>query len=126
GGVVGGGWRGPARAVRPPFLSPLPTISAGSTPLPRPGGVGRGLFTPMAMTVCFALLGSLLLSLPLVPAVATLLFRGRRPAPRHRVLEWLTERYARLVARAVGHARITVALAVASVAASFWLAARLG
>src|SRR5258705_3895206 len=80
----------------------------------------------MAMTVCFALLGSLLLSLTLVPAVATYLFRGTRPMPRHRGLEWLTERYARLVGRAVRHARITVAVAVVIVAGAVWLGAGLG
>src|SRR5262249_32144963 len=84
------------------------------------------LFTPMAMTVCFALLGSLLLSLTLVPAVATLVFRGRRPAARHRALEWLTERYIRLVSRAVAHARLTVAAGLAGGAGAVWLGAGLG
>ena len=59
----------------------------------------------------------------LVPAVATYLFRGTRPMPRHRGLEWLTERYARLVGRAVRHARITVAGAVVIVAGAVWLGA---
>jgi cobalt-zinc-cadmium resistance protein CzcA len=46
--------------------------------------------------------------------------------PRHRGLEWLTERYARLVGRAVRHARITVAVAVVIVAGAVWLGAGLG
>src|SRR5262249_38573882 len=52
-------------------------------------------------------------------------FRGRGPAPRHRVLEWLSERYGRLVARAVAHARNTVAAALAVVAGAVWLGAGL-
>ena len=112
--------------VQRPILFSLLIIIAAYIPLLTLERVERRLFTPMAMTVCFALLGSLLLSLTLVPAVATFLFRGRRPAPRHRALEWLTDRYARLVARAVRHARVTVAAAVVVVAGAVWLGAGLG
>jgi len=125
-GDLVGAVRGAARAVQRPILFSLLIIIAAYIPLLTLERVERRLFTPMAMTVCFALLGSLLLSLTLVPAAATLLFRGRRPAPRHRVLEWLTERYAGLVGRAVEHARLTVSAAVAGVAGAVWLAGGLG
>src|SRR5439155_22140542 len=87
-----------ALAVQRPILFSLLIIIAAYIPLLTLERVERRLFTPMAMTVCFALLGSLVLSLTLVPAVATYLMRGKRPAPRHRLLEWLTARYAELVA----------------------------
>ena len=126
----GGGLVGPIRTaaldVQRPILVSLLIIIAAYIPLLTLERVERRLFTPMAMTVCFALLGSLLLSLTLVPAVATLIFRGKRPAPRHRSLEWLTERYTRLVGGAIVHARITVAAAVAIVAGAVWLGAGLG
>jgi len=125
-GDLVGAVRGAARAVQRPILFSLLIIIAAYIPLLTLERVERRLFTPMAMTVCFALLGSLLLSLTLVPAAATLLFRGRRPAPRHRVLEWLTARYAGLVGRAVEHARLTVSAAVAGVAGAVWLAGGLG
>ena len=125
-GDLVGAVRGATRAVQRPILFSLLIIIAAYIPLLTLERVERRLFTPMAMTVCFALLGSLLLSLTLVPAAATLLFRGRRPAPRHRVLEWLTERYAGLVGRAVEHARLTVSAAVAVVAGAVWLAGGLG
>jgi heavy metal efflux system protein len=118
--------RAAALDVQRPILFSLLIIIAAYIPLLTLERVERRLFTPMAMTVCFALLGSLLLSLTLVPAVATYLFRGKRPAPRHRGLEWLTERYARLVGRAVRHARLTVAVAAVVVVAAVWLGARLG
>ena len=118
--------RAAALDVQRPILFSLLIIIAAYIPLLTLERVERRLFTPMAMTVCFALLGSLLLSLTLVPAVATYLFRGTRPMPRHRGLEWLTERYARLVGGAVRHARITVAVAVVVVAGAVWLGAGLG
>src|SRR5262249_57847534 len=72
--------RAAARDVQRPILFSLLIIIAAYIPLLTLERVERRLFTPMAMTVCFALLGSLLLSLTLVPTVATLIFRGRRPA----------------------------------------------
>src|SRR5262249_2106708 len=118
--------RAAARDVQRPILFSLLIIIAAYIPLLTLERVERRLFTPMAMTVCFALLGSLLLSLTLLPAVATVLFRGRRPAPRHRPLEWLTERYTSLVGRVVAHARLTVAAALTVVAGAVWLGAGLG
>ena len=38
--------------------------------------VERRLFTPMAFTVCYALVGSLLIALTLIPVLATYLFRN--------------------------------------------------
>ena len=118
--------RAAALDVQRPILFSLLIIIAAYIPLLTLERVERRLFTPMAMTVCFALLGSLLLSLTLVPAVATYLFRGKRPAPRHHGLEWLTERYAHLVGHAMRHARLTVAVAAVVVVAAVGLGARLG
>ena len=62
---------------RPIFFSLLIIISA-YIPLFTLERVERRLFTPMAFTVCYALLGSMLLALTLIPVLATYLFRGRR------------------------------------------------
>ena len=59
---------------RPVFFS-LVIIIAAYLPLFALERVERRLFTPMAYTVCFALLGALILSLTLVPVLATRVFR---------------------------------------------------
>ena len=118
--------RSAARVVQRPILFSLLIIITAYIPLLTLERVERRLFTPMAMTVCFALVGSLVLSLTLVPAIATFLLRGTRAAPRHRVLEWLTKGYAVLVARTVRYARVTVAAALVIVVGSVWLGTRLG
>ena len=118
--------RGAALHVQRPIVFSLLIIIAAYIPLLTLERVERRLFTPMAMTVCFALVGSLVLSLTLVPAVATVVFRGARPARRHRALEWLTARYARLADIGVRHAAVTVSVAVVLVGAALWLGARLG
>ena len=60
---------------RPIFFSLLIIISA-YIPLFTLERVERRLFTPMAFTVCYALLGSMLLALTLIPVLATYLFRN--------------------------------------------------
>ena len=51
------------------------------------------LFKPMALTVMCALVGSLLLSLTLIPALCAFFLKGGKQ-PKNKPLEWLTERYA--------------------------------
>ena len=53
----------------------------------------RRLFTPMAFTVCYALLGSMLLALTLIPVLATYLFRNGAKTGRTRCLRWLQNGY---------------------------------
>ena len=56
-------------------------IIAAYIPLLTLERVERRLFTPMALTVCYALLGSLLFTLTLIPALATYLFAPAREGP---------------------------------------------
>src|SRR6202022_18823 len=100
--------RGAALAVQRPILFSLLIIIAAYIPLLTLERVERRLFTPMAMTVCFALLGSLLLSLTLVPAVATYFFRKGMKHRRHRLLDWVTDRYEGLVDPTLRRAGVTV------------------
>src|SRR5262249_6064236 len=82
---------GAARDAQRPILFSLLIIIAAYIPLLTLERVERRLFTPMALTVVYALLGSLLMSLTLIPVLATYLFRGRMRILRHRPLEWLND-----------------------------------
>jgi Cu(I)/Ag(I) efflux system membrane protein CusA/SilA len=85
------------------------------------------LFKPLAWTKSLAMAASALLSITLVPALMMLFVRGRilpeRRNPVNRVLMWLYRPAIRLVLRA---RLLTVALAVAVLAATAWPALRLG
>ncbi len=124
-GVVGR-IRRAALDVQRPILFSLVIIIAAYLPLLTLERVERRLFTPMAMTVCFALLGSLLLSLTLVPALATYLYGDRARARRHPGLEWINARYEGIVRVLVRHAVATLALAAMVVGGSLYLGAQLG
>ncbi len=83
------------------------------------------LFKPMALTVMFALTGSLLLSLTLVPALCAFFLKGGKQ-PKNKPLEWLTDRYSNGLDRAIKFRWVTVGLAVLFVAFSFYSATKLG
>src|SRR5215510_1367169 len=112
--------------VQRPILFSLMIIIAAYIPLLTLERVERRLFTPMALTVCYALLGSLVLSLTLIPALATYLFRGRVRVRRHRVLEAINRGYGRAIGFAVDHAAWTAAAAALVVAGAVYLGSGLG
>jgi cobalt-zinc-cadmium resistance protein CzcA len=118
--------RAAALAVQRPILFSLSIIIAAYIPLLTLERVERRLFTPMALTVCYALLGSLVLCLTLVPVLATFMFRGGRQGRRHRVLDEISGLYERIIRVTVHHARLTMAVAFAVVVGSVYLGTHLG
>ena len=112
--------------VHRPILFSLLIIVAAYIPLLTLERVERRLFTPMALTVCYALLGSLVLSLTLIPALATYLFGGGVRIRRHRMLEAVTAWYGRAIGVAVDHAGWTVTAAGLAVGCAVYLGTGLG
>lgn len=110
---------------RPIFFSLLIIISA-YIPLFTLQRVERKLFTPMAFTVCYALLGSMLLALTLIPVLATYMFRKGARTWENPLMPWLERIYSRLLQFAARRARLVVAGAAAIVVGAFALSAALG
>ncbi|MBS1828656.1 MAG: efflux RND transporter permease subunit [Acidobacteria bacterium] len=110
---------------RPIFFSLLIIISA-YIPLFTLERVERKLFTPMAFTVCYALLGSMLLALTLIPVLATYLFRNGARSWENPILPWLSRRYAGVLDRALHRPLLVVAISGAVVVAAFALSGALG
>jgi heavy metal efflux system protein len=113
-------------AVQRPILFSLAIIIAAYIPLLTLERVERRLFTPMALTVCYALLGSLLLCLTLVPALATFVFRGSTQGRHNRILDRVTATYERIVRVTVRHAALTMIIAFGVVLGSPYLGTHLG
>jgi heavy metal efflux system protein len=113
-------------AVQRPILFSLLIIIAAYIPLLTLERVERRLFTPMALTVCYALLGSLIFCLTLVPVLATFVFRGQTHGRRHRLLDAVTALYERVVRLTVHHAALTLIIASAVVIGSVYLGSYLG
>jgi cobalt-zinc-cadmium resistance protein CzcA len=109
-----------------PILFSLLIIIAAYIPLLTLERVERRLFTPMALTVCYALLGSLVFSLTLIPALATYLFRGGVWIRRHRMLEAITAWYGRAIGIVLDHAMLTVAGSALFVGSAVYVGTFLG
>ncbi len=110
---------------RPIFFSLMIIISA-YIPLFTLERVERKLFTPMAFTVCYALLGSMLLALTLIPVLATYLFRNGARAWENPILPWLGRRYEAVLNGALRRPLAVFLTSAAIVVAAFALGGALG
>jgi len=110
---------------RPIFFSLIIIISA-YLPLFTLERVERRLFTPMAFTVCYALLGSMLLALTIIPVLATYLFRGRAKAWENPVLAWLYRWYGGVLSITMRRVALVVLIAAAVVGGTLLIAGFLG
>ncbi len=112
--------------IERPILFSLAILVSAYIPLFTLERVERRLFTPMAFTVCAALIGSLLFTVTVVPVLATYLFKNGARIWHNPVLGWLIDRYGRDIRRMLDHPWRTTAVAAAIVAGSLAIATRLG
>ncbi|MEP7352052.1 MAG: efflux RND transporter permease subunit, partial [Acidobacteriota bacterium] len=110
---------------RPIFFSLMIIISA-YIPLFTLERVERKLFTPMAFTVSYALLGSMLLALTLIPVLATYLFRNGAKSWENPILPWLAKRYESVLGIALRRPIAVCLLSGVIVVAAFALGGQLG
>jgi cobalt-zinc-cadmium resistance protein CzcA len=88
--------------------------------------VEKRIFSPMAYTLSFALLGSLVLSLTLVPVLASLWLHGRRGEQRTPAARWLERVYRPCLEWVLDRPRLTLGVAAASLVLALAAGARLG
>ena len=85
------------------------------------------IFSPMAFTLSFALLGAILLTLTLVPTLLSYAMRNHDLAEKHSAwMERLQQRYRRLLKWAEQHRKAVVAVSIAVLGLALALAPRLG
>jgi cobalt-zinc-cadmium resistance protein CzcA len=125
GGVIAAVRDAALEVERPIFFSLMIIISA-YIPLFTLERVERKLFTPMAFTVCYALLGSMLLALTLIPVLATYLFRNGARHWENPLLVWLNRRYEGVLTVALRRPLVVFGASAAVVAGAFALAGALG
>ncbi len=124
-GVIGAVREAALEVERPIFFSLMIIISA-YIPLFTLERVERRLFTPMAFTVCFALFGSMLLALTLIPVLATYLFRNGIKSWENPVVAYLSRRYETVLHASVRRPLMVLSIALSVVVAAFALATTIG
>jgi heavy metal efflux system protein len=97
-----------AHEVQRPVFYAIAIIITAYLPIFTLQRVEGKLFKPMAWTVAFALLGALLFSMLIAPALASLLFRGDAKQWQNPVMHWLTTRYRKDVRWAIRNRWITI------------------
>lgn len=108
------------KEVALPVSSGMVIIMIVFVPLLTLQGLEGKLFSPVAVTVMFALAASLLLSLTVIPVMASIFLRGGHHASP-RVVLWLEHVYARLLNWALNHARLVVGTSAAALVAAIGL-----
>ncbi|WP_066705388.1 efflux RND transporter permease subunit [Curvibacter delicatus] len=95
-----------------PVTSGMFIIMMVFVPLLTLQGLEGKMFAPVAITIVFALLTSLLLSLTVIPVLASFFLKGGDHATPRLVL-WLERNYSRMLDWALGHSRPVVGASVA-------------
>ncbi len=121
--------RDAAVEVRKPTLFGELIIMIVYLPILALEGVEGKMFRPMALTVIFALVGSMLVSMTVMPVLASLALRrgvGRGVHREPRLLGWLKARYRPVLQWALGHVKLVLGGAALVVLLGAALATRLG
>jgi cobalt-zinc-cadmium resistance protein CzcA len=105
-----------AHEVQRPVFYSIAIIITAYLPIFTLQSVEGRLFKPMAWTVAFALLGSLIFSMLLAPVIASFLFPKGTTEWENPLMVWLTHQYRVLVGKAITHRLLTLCLAGAMLA----------
>ena len=104
--------RDAAQEVARPVVFGVGIIMIVYLPILTLEGVEGKMFRPMALTVLFALAGSLLLALTLMPVLASLFLKGPISEGDTRLLRWIRTRYQKILRRAMAHPKWVAVIAV--------------
>src|SRR5580700_4681399 len=118
--------RSAAHDVERPIFYAIAVIIAGYLPIYVLTGPSGRLFQPMADTMSFALLGSLLCALTLLPVLCAYFLRKNIHEPHNIVFEWIRRVYGRVLGSCLRHRFLTVLVVLAVFASSLLLIPLIG
>jgi cobalt-zinc-cadmium resistance protein CzcA len=101
-------------------------ITAVYLPILSLQGVEGKMFRPMALTVIFALLASLVLSLTLMPVLASFLLKGKVAEHESKIVQGARRVYGPALAKTQAHPGITMGAAIALLVVAILVGANLG
>jgi heavy metal efflux system protein len=113
--------RAAAHDVERPIFYAVAVIIAGYLPIYVLHGPSGRLFQPMADTMSFALLGSLICALTLLPVLCAYSLRRHVHEPRLSLYEWVRTLYGRILGLCLRHRLVTVVVCLSVFGASLLL-----
>jgi cobalt-zinc-cadmium resistance protein CzcA len=114
-----------ARDVDRPIFYSVAVIIAGYLPIYALTGPAGKLFRPMANTMAFALVGALILTLTVVPVLASSFLKGIKDR-RNPVFEWVSRVYGKQLGWCLRHPAVTLIVATLIFGASLLLVPLIG
>ncbi|ODS31879.1 MAG: heavy metal efflux pump [Candidatus Scalindua rubra] len=115
-----------AKEVARPIVFAIFIIIVVFLPLFTLQGIEGKMFKPLAFTISFAMLGSLILSLTLAPTLCSLILKVKTQKRENIIVRSIKTPYLFLLKKALHHNRITVITAVILLAISLGIITRLG
>jgi cobalt-zinc-cadmium resistance protein CzcA len=115
--------RDAAHEVQRPVFYSIGIIITAYLPIFTLQRVEGRLFKPMAWTVSFALLGSLIFSMLIAPVLSSFVFGKRVKEWHNPLMTWITKAYRASLRVAIRFRWVTVAVCLAALGASYWLVA---
>src|ERR1043166_2110326 len=100
-----------AKDVDRPIFYSVAVILAGYLPIYALTGPAGKLFHPMAETMSFALVGALILTLTLIPVLASYWFKSGVKEKTNRPFEWMKQKYAKQLDWALARLKLTMVVA---------------
>src|SRR6516164_2275962 len=100
-----------AKDVDRPIFYSVAVILAGYLPIYALSGPAGKLFHPMAETMSFALVGALILTLTLIPVLASYWFKSGVKEKPNKIFDWMKRKYTRPLDWALEHPRKTMVIA---------------
>ena len=114
------------RQVGSPMVFGVAIITIVYFPILALSGTEGKMFRPMALTVIFALLGSLLLALSLIPVLCAWFLSRGVAEEESRIMRWARRAYAPMLQLSLAHRFFLIVVTLALLAASILLFQRLG
>lgn len=115
-----------ARSVQRQILYTVVIIIVALLPMFTLQRVEGRLFSPMAWTLSFAILGSLVYSITMVPVLSTYIFKANTPQRRNYLWEAIRNIYEKILFYALKAPKSVITFAVLIVVIGFWGGTRLG
>src|SRR5579863_9944764 len=115
-----------ARDVDRPIFYSVAVIIAGYLPIYALSGPAGKLFHPMADTMAFALIGALIITLTLVPVLASYWFRKGVKEKDNRIFNWIRDWYAGGLEWCLNHPKSTILVTALIFASSLLLIPYIG
>ncbi|MDP9171475.1 MAG: efflux RND transporter permease subunit, partial [Acidobacteriota bacterium] len=113
--------RGAAKDVERPIFYAVAVIIAGYLPIYVLTGPSGRLFQPMADTMSFALLGSVLCALIILPVLCSWLLRGTIREPRNLIFDYIRRGYGRVLGWCLRNRALSTTIMLSIFAASLLL-----